>query len=93
MQPKYTEDDLNAFIDSEAARIDAKSNKLVVHLCNLLYRIELDDRDRKLLRRTLRKNKELLAQLSLKRADVNDSVMETVKQALVRKYQSAGMVD
>lgn len=89
LQPKYTECDLDGFVDLEEAHIGAGKDSLVVYLCNLLYRIELDDKDRALLRRTFLKNKEFLDQMGLKKADFDDSVMETVKWALLNKYRKS----
>lgn len=89
LQPKYTECDLDRFVDIEEAHIGTEKRGLIVHLCNLLYRIELDDKDRTLLRRTFLKNKELLNQMGLKKADFDDSVMEAVKWALLNKYRNA----
>ena len=92
LQPKYTEEDLDKFVCSGAIRIDEKKRSLILYLCNLLYRIELDDKDRKLLRKIFRKNKELLNRFGLKKADFDDTVMEIIKRALVWKYQNAGTI-
>ncbi|WP_220456819.1 hypothetical protein [Changpingibacter yushuensis] len=86
LQPKYTDADLDEFISRGSVEIDAKAKPLVVPLCNLLYRIDLDDKDRQLLHRTFRKNKELLSQIGLTKTDFNDSVMQVVNWALLRKY-------
>ncbi len=74
------------FISWGSAEIDAKAKPLIAPLCNLLYWIDLDDKDRQLLHRTFRKNKKLLSQIGLTKADFNDSVMRVVNWALLRKY-------
>lgn len=89
LQPKYTEDDLDEFAARRAMRVTSEEAALIVQLCNLLYGIDLDDKDRKILGKVFKKNKELLAQSGLKKADFDASVMETVKRALLRKYQRA----
>lgn len=85
--PKYTDVDFEEFVDWRYANKPEKTSLLIVHLCNLLYRIDLDDKDWKLLYKVFRGNKELLSQLDLEKSDFEESVMETVKQALLRKYQ------
>lgn len=89
LQPKYAESDLDRFVNLEEAHVGTEKRGLIVHLCNLLYRIELDDKDRTLLRRTFLKNKDLLDQMGLKKTDFDDSVMEAVKWALLNKYCNA----
>lgn len=93
LQPKYTDTDLDEFISWESAEIDTKAKPLIVPLCNLLFRIDLDDKDRQLLHRTFRKNKELLSQIGLTKTDFNDSVMKVVNWALLKKYSLLENVD
>lgn len=91
LQPKYTEADLNEYASRGLLNIDPKMKALVVQLCNLLYRIDLDEKDWKLLHKTLRGNKELLSQLDLKKADFDEAVIVITKRALWRKYQREGL--
>ena len=44
---------------------DSPKQRLFVSLANLLYKIELNDRDRKLLQNTLKKNKKMLKSLNV----------------------------
>lgn len=87
LQPKYTKEDFDKFLSLEVIGVEERKKGLIIQLCNLLYRIELDEKDRKLLRKSLRKNKDLLTRLSLKKKDLDDDVMETVRQALLAKYR------
>ena len=86
LQPKYTHADLDEFISWGHVDISAETKHLIVTLCNLLYRVNLDDKDRQLLHRTFKDNKEFLSQTGVTQADFDDSVMRVVNWALLRKY-------
>lgn len=86
LQPKYSESDMDELIDQGFAEIEQKSKPLIISLCNLLFKIDLSETDRKLVRKTLRKNKEFLEQVGLKKGDFDDSIMNIVNSALLRKY-------
>ena len=61
---------------------------MVISMANLLYEITLDDKDKKLLAKSLRKNKEFLAsvQMTKKEFDVDDLSM--VERALNHRYKT-----
>lgn len=86
LQPKYVEADLIDCIERGRIKVEDRMKGLIIQLCNLLYRIELDDNDRKALRKALSRNKEFMAHFGLKKADFNDSTMAVVKEALEDKY-------
>ena len=75
LQPRYTDIDLDEFADWSSTEIDAKRRALIIQLCNLLYHIDLDDKDRKLLYKTIKKNKELLSRFGLEEVDSDESIM------------------
>lgn len=91
LQPKYSEIDYNDYLswreepfkDSDDSRIE----NLIICLCNLLYKIELNDRDKKLLRKSLKKNKEMLKKLGVKKKNVSSDVISIVIDALNYKYE------
>ena len=60
---------------------------LIISLANLLYKIDLDDKDKKLLYKTFKKNKKMLKALNLKKKDFSMKIIETVDEALQYKYQ------
>lgn len=88
LQPKYTEDDMLEYEQRNSVHLARGVRSIVVYLCNLLYGIELDDKDRKLLYKSMKKNKELLSQAGLDKKEFPSSVMSTVGQALDQKYES-----
>ena len=61
---------------------------MVISMANLLYEITLDGKDKKLLAKSLRKNKEFLAsvQMTKKEFDVDDLSM--VERALNHRYKT-----
>ena len=60
---------------------------LIISLANLLYKIALDDKDKKLLYKTFKKNRKMLKALNLKKKDFSMEIIETVEEALQYKYQ------
>lgn len=60
---------------------------LIISLCNLLYKIGLDDKDKKLLFKTFRKNKKMLAALNIKKKEFTTDIMDTVEEALSYNYK------
>ena len=60
LQPKFSEQDFDKVcaIESETFRKYFKAHRnMVISMANLLYTIPLDDKDKKLLAKSLRKNK------------------------------------
>ena len=90
IQPKYTEEDYNEYLswreEPPKESKDDNTKKLVVCLCNLLYKIDLNERDKKLLRKSIKKNKDWLKQLDIKKKDVKSDLIDVVMDALNHKY-------
>lgn len=80
LQAKYNEDDYNKFIT--AKRYKGLNKNLIIGLSNLLYKIELNDKDKKILWKSFKKNKKLLESMNMKKKDFEFSVIETVYEAL-----------
>ena len=61
---------------------------MVISMANLLYKITLDDKDKKLLAKSLRKNKEFLSsvQMTKKEFDVDDLSM--IERVLKYRYKN-----
>ena len=59
---------------------------LFIFVSNLLYKINLDDKGKKLVFKTLRKNKELLSGLNLKKKNFTFDIMEAIEEALSYCY-------
>ena len=75
-------------VENELFRKYFKAHKnMVISMANLLFKITLDDKDRKLLAKSLRKNKEFLesVQMTKKEFDSDDILM--VEKALSHRYK------
>lgn len=95
LQPKYTESDFNVFyslIKERTSRKDVKiyfdNKNAIISLCNLLYKIDLDDKEKKLLWEALRKNKQFLESLEKKKKDFPYVIFAIVQDALNYKYKT-----
>lgn len=58
-------------------------------LANFVYKIDLDDRDKKLLWKTLRRNKKMLKSMDISKKEFDMSVFDAVYEALKFKYAGA----
>lgn len=90
LQSKFSEQDFEKLCASEnLLEFYFKAHKnMVISMANLLYEITLDGKDKKLLAKSLRKNKEFLAsvQMTKKEFDVDDLSM--VERALNHRYKT-----
>lgn len=88
IQPKYTMDNLCEFIshDSNFAN-HMKNNGLVVYMANLLYKIETDEADRKLISKSFKGNKEFRKNMKLEKEDLGIDLFNFVEVALQYKYK------
>lgn len=86
LQPKYSESDFNDFIAQKEKVGDAelckKYNSIIVSLANFLYKIDLNDRDKKLLWKSLRKNKKILKSVNISKKEFGIEIIDTVQEAL-----------
>lgn len=90
LQPKFSEEDFDKVceMETEAFRKYFKAHKnMVISMSNLLFNITLDHTDKKLLAKSLRKNKEFLesVQMTKKEFDADDIFM--VERALSHRYK------
>lgn len=60
---------------------------MVISLANLLYKIELDDEDRKVLAKSLRKNEKFLELIDMDKDEFDDSDIDAVERVLDVKYK------
>ena len=88
--PKYTEADFDDFASQETDENKAKwyseFKLLIVSLANFLYKIELNERDKKLLWKSLRKNKRMLKSLGISKKEFGVEIIDAVIEALNYKY-------
>lgn len=92
LQPKYSELDYEKFIILEEGKARGDLCKeykvLIISLANFLYKIDLNDRDKKLLWKSLKKNKKLLKSMNISKREFGIEVMETVFDALEYQYET-----
>lgn len=73
LMPKYTEDDYSKYLkcDNHAGKDDvcAEQSELIINLANYLYRIKLDDCEKKILWKELRNNKSFLKAMKIEKKD------------------------
>lgn len=90
IQPKYTSDDFEMFVAWNDRKADTETcNKykdLIVFLANLLYKIELNDVDKKLLWKSLRKNKKMLKSMDVSKKKFDMNIYNAVYEVLDYKY-------
>jgi len=88
LQPNYSEKDLNKYLSSHKKNLDEKEKQLIISLANLLYKIDMDDKDKHLLWKSFQGNKKFLALMEMAKKEFEFSIIETVSDALQCKYCS-----
>lgn len=89
LQPNYSAGDFDEFCEDEqnADSDYVKGHRpMIMALANLLYKIELDEKDKKLLLHTLRLNKEFLTTIQMSKKDFDLQSIVTVERALKHAY-------
>ena len=87
--PKYSEKDFEEFSKKNDGLI-IKNRNLIISFANFLYKIELDENDKKLLYRKLKLNKEVLKGINISKKDFSFDMFNMVFDALKEKYMSEG---
>ena len=88
LQPKYREDDLKEYLSSHKKNFDEKEKQLIISLANLLYKIDMNDKDKHLLWKSFKGNKKFLTSIEMTKKEFEFSIIETVSDALKCKYCS-----
>lgn len=88
--PKFSEEDFNSFMSWKNRKANnevcEEHKDFIISLANLLYRIELNDRDKKLLWKSLRKNKKMLKSMDISKKEFDMDIMNAILEALSFKY-------
>ena len=91
LMPKFSMNDFDDFMDwkdRKAKKSTCEEYKdFIVSLANLLYKIDLDDKDKKLLWKSLRKNKKMLKSMDISKKEFDMDIMNAILEALKYKYQ------
>ncbi|HQK35526.1 MAG TPA: hypothetical protein PK074_12455 [Spirochaetales bacterium] len=92
VQPKYSTQDYKKYVswgDKKADDALSGDHKtLIISLANFLYKIDLNDRDKKLLWKSLIKNKKMLKSMNVSKKEFGISVIDAVLEALNYQYSS-----
>ena len=93
LQPKYSEIDFGRYLSMNLnkGKTDELSyltthKELLITMANLVYAIPLEEKDKKLLIGFLKKSKDFMNTVKLKKTDVEVSVFEYVDRCLEAKY-------
>lgn len=88
LQPNYTEQDLNAFLSSNKIEAEYLLRKnLTIYFANLLYNIKTEEKDRKLLAKSFKGNKQFREQMKLEKKDIDFELFNIVDRALKFSYK------
>ena len=91
LQPKYGHEDFEKFISWKGRKTDkALCNDfktLIISFANLLYKIDLDDNDKRLLYKTFKGNKKMLSALNMKKKEFKIDILNAVEEALLYSYK------
>ena len=90
LQPKFSEQDFDKVcaLESETFRKYFKAHRnMVISMANLLYTIPLDDKDKKLLAKSLRKNKEFLESVQMTKKEFGVEDITMIERALNHRYK------
>ena len=87
LQPNYTLDDFDIYLSSRSVECEHCLNKeLMIYFANLLYGIETDEKDRKLLANSFRNNETFLEQMKFVKEDIDATLLDYVDNALRLAY-------
>lgn len=92
LQSKYNEEDFNKLANwknKKAEQDFCDEHKVFVLLVNFLYKIEIDDKDKKLFWKTLKRNKKMLESMKISKKEFSIKVIDAVLEALSYQYKNA----
>ena len=91
LSPRYTEQDLDKLCKDDSmldyADYYYNNKTLIIALANLLYKIDMNDKDRKLLAKSLKSNKEFLSSVDMNKKEFTDEHLIMVDKALSHVYK------
>lgn len=90
LQPKFSEQDFDKVcaVETEIFGKYFKAHRnMVISMANLLFTITLDDKDKKLLAKSLRKNKEFLKSVQMTKKEFGVKDITMIECALSHRYQ------
>lgn len=88
LQPKYNVEDLNRYMADSKDQVDEKKQGVIISLANLLFKIDLEEKDRTILHKTFKSNKEFLISIDMSKKEFDLSILGAVNGALINKYRT-----
>lgn len=91
LQPKFSEQDFDQLCAAETEifrKYYIAHKNMVISMANLLYKIVLDDKDKKLLIKSLRKNKEFLSSIVMTKKEFGVEDLAMIERALKHRYEA-----
>ena len=90
VQPKYTKEDFERFLSimymTGYPDRYIRDEDVIVFLANLLYQVDLDEKDKDLLGKSINNNKQLLKALNTTKRNFDENYVDLAKQAIDFKY-------
>ncbi len=89
LQPKYTESDFQSFLSSEdgvTLPYHEYYKDLIIFFANLLYKIDLDSKEEKLLIHSYKKNKDFLQTMGIEKKELDHVLFYVINNCLIYKY-------
>lgn len=90
LQPKFTEQDFEmvcAVVTESFKKYFKNHRNMVISMANLLFSITLDDKDKMLLAKSLRKNKEFLKSIQMTKEEFGAEDITMIELALSHRYK------
>ncbi len=91
LSPKYTETDFEKLCSERKSvlyrRYYTDHKNMIISLSNLLYKIKLDEKDKKVLCKSLKKNKEFLMSIDMSKKEFSVEDLNMVEKALNHRYK------
>lgn len=89
--PKFADNEFDMYISWKNRKADTGMcndyKPLIISFANLLYKIDLDDKNKKLLYKTFKKNKKMLKALDVRKKDFSIEIIDAVEEAISYCYQ------
>lgn len=91
LQPNFSDEDFNKFISVFYPCVDIRlyceSHKsIIIYMANLLYKIDIDESDRKLLAKSFMNNKEFIEKMRIDKKDINVEFFGVIDRILKYAY-------
>lgn len=92
LAPKFTEADFDSYISSDIEYIENYNQKkyknVIISLANLLYKIKLDEKDKKIILKSYVKNEKFLHSMGINAKELNIELLNMVVSSLNYKYKN-----